>query len=195
MNNYYIKVFSISLFLAISLGLFAQPQLSNTSLEDEPADATMPSGWFAASSMTTPDILPGYWGVYMDAEDGETYVGLITRADGSFESIGQRFSEPLEKGHCYNLGLSLSHSDNYTGYNKPLKLRVWIADKKNKRQQMIYESPLIDTEDWEFFEFDFSPESSAKYIILEAHNASGKRRWKGNILLDGISQLRNCNRV
>ena len=39
---------------------------------------------------TTPDILPGFWGEYNEANHGETYVGMITRANGTYESIGKR---------------------------------------------------------------------------------------------------------
>ena len=195
MNNYNIKVFSISLLLLLSQLSFGQPIVANPSLEDQPADATMPSGWFSASRNTTPDILPGFWGVYLDAEDGDSYVGLITRPDGSFESIAQRLSNPIESNSCYIMSLYLAHSDNYTGYNQPLKLRVYIANEKNKREQLVYESPLIESEDWEYYQFHIKPEAEAKYLILEAYNASGKRSSKGNILIDGLSQLTICNRV
>lgn len=195
MNNYNIKVFSISLLLTLSHVTIAQALISNPSMEDQPADATMPSGWFSASKGTTPDILPGFWGVYAEPEDGESYVGLITRPDGSFESIAQRLGESLSKETCYTLGLYLAHSENYTGYNQPLKLRVYISNKKNKREQLVYESPLIDNEDWEFFRFDITPKKPAKYLILEAYNGSGEQAWKGNILIDGLSQLTICNRV
>ena len=196
MNNYNIKVFSISLLLLLFhiSGIQAQDLFTNPSLEDQPADATMPSGWFSGSRGTTPDILPGYWGVYLDAEDGDSYVGLITRPDGSFESIAQRLNSPLKVGSCYQMGLYLAHSDNYTGYNHPLKLRVYVANKKNKREQLIFESPLIDSEDWEFYRFEFTTESKAKYLILEAYNSNGKAS-KGNILIDGLSELKFCNRV
>ncbi len=195
MNNYNIKVFSISLLLTLSQVILSQALITNPSMEDQPADATMPSGWFSASKSTTPDILPGFWGVYAEPEDGNSYVGLITRPDGSFESIAQRLGAPLSKETCYTLGLYLAHSDNYTGYNQPLKLRVYISNKKNKREQLVYESPIIEDEDWAFYQFEFIPLKAARYLILEAYNDSGQRAWKGNILIDGLSQLTICNRV
>lgn len=195
MNNYNIKVFYISLLLLLSKLSQAQALITNPSIEDQPADATMPSGWFSGSKGTTPDILPGYWGVYLDPEDGDSYVGLITRPDGSFESIAQRLSNPLLSGTCYKMGLYLAHSENYTGYNHPLKLRIYIANKKNKREQLIYESPLIESEEWEYYQFELTPNAEAKYLILEAYNPTNKRSSKGNILIDGLSQLTICNRV
>ena len=71
--------------------------LNNASFEGVPQDATTPSGWQECELGTTPDILPGFWNVYTEASDGETFIGLITRDDGSFESIGQRLSSPLKE--------------------------------------------------------------------------------------------------
>jgi len=194
MNNY-IKLIYISAFFSLASSAQGQVFISNPSLEDAPADATMPSGWFAVSKGTTPDILPGFWGVYLEPENGNSYVGLITRPDGSYESIGQRMEHTMEKGSCYSMSLYLSHSDNYTGYNQPIKLRIWVSDKNKSKQQMVFESPLIEDEEWTPFQFNFYPEKDAKYIILEAYNPQKSKKVKGNILIDAIANPKICNRV
>lgn len=194
MNNY-IKLIYISAFFSLASLAQGQVFISNPSLEDAPADATMPSGWFEVSKGTTPDILPGYWGVYLEPENGNSYVGLITRPDGSYESIGQRMEHTMVKGSCYSMSLFLSHSDNYTGYNEPIKLRIWISDKHKSRQQMVFESPLIEDEEWTPFEFNFYPKKDMKYIILEAYNPEKLKKLKGNILIDAIANPKICNRV
>ena len=195
MNNY-IKVFYISIiFIFITYTAHGQVLIDNTSLEGTPADATMPAGWFAGTKGTTPDILPGYWGVYTEPEDGDSYVGMITREDGSYESISQRLTGKLIEGSCYSMSLYLAYSDNYTGYNNPIHLRVWMSDIKNERQQLIYTSPLIKSEDWKKYNFDFTPESDKYYIILEAHISDEPKAHKGNILIDKISPIYFCNRA
>lgn len=173
----------------------AQNILQNSSFEDEPADATMPQGWFACQNATTPDILPGYWGVYTEASEGDTYVGLITRSNGTFESIGQRLPEKLEKGGCYEFSIDLAHSDNYSGYNKTIKLRVWLGDKKCRKDQMVFESKTITSEEWETFKIEFDAESNSKYIFLEAYYQYENFDHKGNILIDNISPIVYCSRV
>lgn len=194
--NIYIKVFYISIiFIFITYTAHGQVLIDNTSLEGTPADATMPAGWFAGTKGTTPDILPGYWGVYTEPEDGDSYVGMITREDGSYESISQRLTGKLIEGSCYSMSLYLAYSDNYTGYNNPIHLRVWMSDIKNERQQLIYTSPLIKSEDWKKYNFDFTPESDKYYIILEAHISDEPKAHKGNILIDKISPIYFCNRA
>jgi len=193
--NIYIKLIYIFLLSQFTSVLSAQITLDNPSFEGTPADATIPAGWFAATEGTTPDILPGYWGVYEDPEDGESYVGLITRPDGSFESIEQRLKSKLETDVCYTLSLDISHSDTYTGYNKPVHLRMWIADTKSDRQQLIFTSPLITEEEWSHFQIDFTPEKDAYYIIIEAFISDDKISHKGNILIDNLSHIYVCNKA
>ncbi len=195
MNIYNNVILYLFVFIFFSTSATAQIMLDNSSFEGTPADATMPSGWFAATKGTTPDILPGYWGVYNEPSDGETYLGIITRGDASFESITQRLSSKLEKGYCYSMSFDLAVSDNYTGYNSPIHLRVWIGSKKNKREQMVYKSPLIKNEDWKNFRFEFTPESDMYYIILEAHISDTPVSHEGSVLIDNISPISYCNKA
>ena len=106
------KLLSVALFL-----LLVQPNSSaqtinfvNPSFEGIPQDATMPTGWHSCKQGTTPDIMPGPWGVNTEAFDGETYMGLITRENGTWESVEQRLSETLKKGECYTFDAKLCYS-------------------------------------------------------------------------------------
>jgi len=190
------RLIAIVFIISMSfLGLNAQITLTNPSFEDEPADATMPMGWLKCAKGTTPDILPGYWGVYHEAQEGETYIGLITRGDGSYESIGQRLPSKLNEGDCYKFSIDLATSDNYSGYSGSVKLRVWLGAKKCNKEQMVYESEFIENLDWETHLIEFNTSFQAKYIIFEAYYQDGSFSHKGNILLDNISPLIYCSRV
>ncbi len=170
-------------------------RLLNPSFEGEPRDATIPRGWYQCEKGTTPDILPGPWGVYLEAEAGETYVGLITRENGSWESIGQRLSMPLEKDECYYITVSLAHSDAYMGYDKPIKLRIWGGKSKCARTQLLGESKRIESSEWETYTFDFTAHEKMKYLIIEAHHSDSEYSHQGNILVDNISAIRKCGRT
>ncbi len=184
----------ILLLCAVS-SVYSQVTLNNPSFEDTPSDATTPMGWLECEEFTTPDILPGYWGVYTEPSEGETYVGMITRENGTFESIGQRLSATLRQDECYSFTLDLAHSLGYTGYNKPIKLRIWVGRSRCETQQMIFESPLIDEIEWKNYEVEFRPETDVRYILLEAFHQEGRFSHKANILIDNISTIESCNRV
>lgn len=191
---------SLFLFLILfALQLQAQEAIPffNASFEGEPTTAaTMPQGWTPCRIGTTPDILPGQWGVYTIPSHGQTYVGLITRDDGSFESIGQRLPAPLEQGDCYSFKLDLAHSKTYSGYNLPVRLRVWAAGKICSRDQLLWESDLIHKQTWETFEIRFIPQATYQYIIIEAYFAPGVfLRYRGNVLIDNLTEIIKCNRA
>lgn len=185
---------AIFLFLATSAAIAQPARLLNPSFEGEPRDATIPRGWFICEEGTTPDILPGPWGVYNEPQAGETYVGLITRDNGTWESIGQKLSRPLDEGECHNFTLSLARSDTYMGYNKAIKLRIWGGTRKCGRDQLIAETDRIQNTDWEAHSFQFTPEVKIKYIIIEAFHTEGPFNYAGNILVDNITPIRQCGR-
>lgn len=169
--------------------------LNNASFEGEPQDATMPVSWFACTEDTTPDILPGPWGVYTEASEGDTFIGLITRENGTWEGLGQRLSEPLKKGECYAFTIDLAHSATYAGYNKPLKLRIWGGRRKCDRTQLLFESPIIEDADWTAFPVSFYANKTLHYISLEAFYQEGSFSYRGNLLIDNISAIKRCARA
>jgi hypothetical protein len=183
---------SLLLFSCTTTLALSQTVLQNPSFEDEPSDAIIPHGWFMCSEGTTPDILPGFWGVDQKASEGNTYMGIISRPDGSYESIGQRLLPALEKGDCYAFSLDVAYSRAYAGYNQPIQLRVYLASSKCKREQLIYESKTISHKRWKKLKVEFTPEKEMKYIIIEAYAPSTTR---GNVLLDNMSDIRSCSRA
>ena len=170
-------------------------ELFNASFEGEPQDATVPQGWLPCKEGTTPDILPGYWGVYTEPSDGETYVGLITRSNNTWESIGQRLTAPLVKDGCYDWAFDLAHSDTYSGYNGPIRLRVYLGKTKCQKDQMIYESPLIEHLDWKTYTIRFTPTEEYRYILLEAYHNEDPVSYEGNILLDRLRVIKLCEKT
>jgi hypothetical protein len=171
-------------------------EFDNPSFEGEPQDARVPEGWFPCQPGTTPDILPGPWGVYNDAENGETFLGLITRQDGTWESIGQRLLMPLERNECYFFFISLAKSDTYTGYTGNARLRIWGSNEKCGFDHLIYDSGTVKNVDWKKHKVNFSTESSIRYISFEVYYLEGSQTaYKGNILLDNLSPIYKCPRV
>lgn len=156
----------------------------------------MPSDWKGCEFGTTPDILPGFWGVYNEPFDGESYLGLITRAEGTFESIGQELSIPLKKKECYSFGMYLAHSKTYSGYDIPVRLRIWGGGKRCQKKQLLVDTEAIENVDWEYYEFDFMTKKEISYITIEAYYAPGIYfHYRGNVLLDGITPFKMCQRA
>jgi len=188
-------LFVIGLF-CFSSDLSSQIYFDNASFEGIPEDAIMPAGWHKCADGTTPDLLPGPWGVTKEAYEGETFLGLISRENGTWESIEQRISQPMRRGECYQFDLMLSYTKKYAGYNLPLKLRIWGSSTKCGRNQLLAETRFVKHNEWRKYKFDFYPKNDINYIIFEAHFADGVYiSYKGNILLDNLSQIKKCDRA
>ncbi|HHB79715.1 MAG TPA: hypothetical protein ENK85_10830 [Saprospiraceae bacterium] len=189
----------IFILLIFSFGLQAQDVIpvTNGSFEGENnTAATIPQGWSPCRMGTTPDLLPGSWGVYTIPAHGATYVGLITRDDGSYESIGQRLAYPMLKGNCYSFSLDLAHSKTYSGYNLPIRLRVWAGKSICAKDQLLWESDLIYEQNWHTFEIRFLTKNTYQYLIIEAYFAPGVFiKYRGNVLIDHITDIVKCDRA
>ena len=184
-----------STVLLVPISLAGQLYLNNASFEGSPMDATVPVGWFPCESGTTPDILPGPWGVFTEASEGQTFVGLITREDGSWESIGQRLNKSLKVKECYSFSVDLAHSKTYAGYDQPVKLRIWGGLRKCEKSQLLFESRFIDNSEWETHKVSFSAKVPINYILIEAYYRSTSFSHRGNILVDNITPIKKCIRA
>ena len=79
--------------------------LLNPSFEGYPHDAVTPDGWQEGGLDSSPDILPGPWGVYQKPTDGNTFLGLITRDNNSWEALGQKIPKGFKKDCNSNVTL------------------------------------------------------------------------------------------
>ncbi len=187
-------LFPVSMILT-TLSLHAQPsRMLNASFEGEARDATVPRGWLVCTEGSTPDILPGVWGVYNEASHGDTYVGLITRENSTWESLGQRLTEKLLEGRCYQMSLDVARSDTYSGYHDPIKLRIWCGKSKCERDELILETDFIRSLEWQKIEVRFTPKADMDYILFEAFIKDGTFSHQGNVLIDNISAIVQCGR-
>ena len=191
----------ISFLLLMPLFIWGQStkpvSLKNPSFDGIPHDAVNPEGWHSCGLDSSPDILPGPWGVYQKPTEGSTYIGLITRENKTWETIGQKLSKSLKRNRCYKFTVDLSHSPTYASYSKPTRLRVWLGKSKCSKDKLIASSPTITHYEWKTYEFMFSTEDSDyDYIIIEAYyREPSLNYYRGNILIDNFSVFEACDRA
>ncbi len=167
--------------------------LNNPSFEGEPMDAVTPAGWNPCNETTTPDIFPGVWGVYLEPSHGKTYVGLITRKDGSVETIGQRLPQTLKGNSCYTITMDLAYARTYAGYNHPSKCKIWLSNHQCIKEKLVVETPLITHNYWKTYSWKIYLPEDYNYIIIEAYYPDGEHYTEGNILIDNIRPIKKCD--
>ena len=188
-------------FLIFAIAFLVQPgtviPVRNPSFEDDaPTQSKLPKGWQSYTAGSTPDILPGAWGIRFAAQDGKTCVGLVTRDEGTSEDISQGLPESLKGGTCYTFSIYLAHTPKYVGFNHPVRLRIWGSASRGKKEMLLASSPLIDHSDWRKYPFQFVPARDMRYITFEAWYGPGITfKYKGNILLDNCSAIEKCDRA
>ncbi len=197
---------TVLLFLAPAFFAFekaekrpAEPPIEwrNPSFEGSPERSKCPLGWIEIAPDSTPDIQPGAWNVQSpSAKDGLTYIGLIAREDGTAEDIGQVLPEKLLAGKCYRFSVWVARSAKYSGYDLPLRLRVWGGGSSGQKTQVLATSGPVSSEKWTEFKVQFTAKKDILFIAFEADFAPGTLRfYKGNILIDQLSPIEKCERA
>lgn len=171
-------------------------RLYNPSFEDTPKASTSPAGWRTWTRGSTPDIMPGAWGVQCAPQDGQSCLALVTREDGTYEDITQALSVPVKQDSCYTFSIYLCNAPKYVGYNMPVRMRVWGGAKPGQKEVLLAASPLISHSDWRLYKFQFVPTKALRSITFEAYYAPGAVfKYRGNVLLDNCSPIERCDRA
>ena len=163
----------------------AQILFENPSFEGYPQAAYPPPQWFNCGGYSTPDTQPGNWGVTTAPKDGNSYLGMVCRPDGTYESVYQPLSKPLLPGNTYRFTVHLAHSQEYDGRNESAILRVWGSDANCSRTELLWSSPEVYHLDWQAYEVTVTPALSHSTLMMEAYYASDVPH-SGHIMLDHI---------
>ncbi len=176
--------------------------LRNQSFEDLSRCCKPPRGWYPCGKedLNTPDVQPGHFNVDLQAFEGNTYLGMVTRDNDSWESVSQRLNRSLKRGECYTFNLKASYENNLISqsritnkdvkYNKPIKIRIWGGTGYCHKAELLDESPLIDHTFWKQYNFRFEPRKSHSFITIEAfYKTPTLVPYNGNVLIDDASAI------
>jgi len=196
------RFFHIIFFSVLLYGLLSGQSITNPSLEGYPQMHVPPPDWEPCKYNSTPDTQPGVFYNYIEATDGETYLGMVTRGDGgdnanSTESCGTSLSEPLHTESCYVLKMDLHMSvlnghfadwifGNWQAYDKPVMLKIHGGKEACTPDELLAEIGPITNTNWETCEIPFSAETAGlQYLILEVDWVGGIPYF-GNVMIDNL---------
>ena len=173
LRNLFVFTFVILVFTKIK----AQSEvifLENPSFEDAPRAGMAPSGWFDCGfpGETAPDVQPfGGFGVTQLAYDKNTYLGLVTRDNKTWESVVQKLSKPLKKGQCYKFSIYLANSERYvsatrsdpsqlTNFERGVVLRIFGGNSTKDKSELLVASEMVEHTDWRQYKIEFTPKNN-----------------------------------
>ncbi|MBK9984963.1 MAG: hypothetical protein IPP15_21800 [Saprospiraceae bacterium] len=187
--------------------------LDNPSFEDIPRAGTAytPSivGWNDCGHAlfpgeTPPDIHPvpaHAWDVSMQSFDGKTYLGLVVRYNGTYESVSQKLTQVLKKDKCYSFSAFLARSDSYRSgtmrsnaklenFISPAVLRIWGGNKSCDLAELLGQSYPVDHANWKEYNFVLWPKEDYSFITIAAYFADdADAGYNGHVMVDNLSQI------
>lgn len=195
----FILLFYTNTFLAQNI------KLRNPSFEGQPQVSNLPEGWRSRGTLgySEPDTQPNdVFEVSKPAKHGKTYIGMVTRADDSYEAITQYLDSPLKAGEHYELSCYLARSDSYFSgtrqnpnlkkqHTQAIKLKVLGANALRGEGTALYESPEVYHEAWRAYTFELKPEKDYHYIVFQASWITPTLvSYIGNVLIDNCSVIK-----
>lgn len=177
-------------------------KLDNPSFEDYPSMAHPPQGWFDCGfpGETPTDVQPGSFQVMKPAQNGKTYVGMVTRDVNTWEAIGQKLKSPIMKGTDYRFSIYVCRSELYmsqsqltrrdVNYITPTVLRIWGGSSPCGKDELLGETGEIINSAWEKKEFIFKPHLQHEYFSLEIfYKTPTLFTYNGNLMIDNASDI------
>lgn len=134
------------------------------------------------------------------AKEGNVFITLSTRGNGSYESIAQKLERPLKSGENYKVSLNVSSSENLLSqvinlgdslvrFDALTKIELWASNEICKYEVKLAEQLIDHTLDWKIVEFYFKADAELTHLIIRAYFAEEVLHKHGNILLDKISNI------
>lgn len=178
-------------------------ELKNPSFEaDKPAAGFVPTGWvnLGAMDQTPPDVQPGFFGVTIQAQQGNSFLGLVVREGNSWEGVGQKLNGFMEQGVSYSFSIWLNRSNTYKSatrgnpefkpFTAPTILKIWGYNTKTHHEQLLAESEPVGHSKWVRYDFVLTPTlEDFDEIDLMAYYAPGHENENGNLLIDNCSLI------
>lgn len=159
--------------------------IRNSSMEGTPGIEKVPDEWLKAGK--TPDLLPGYFNIYLPASEGNTYVGLQSTITWQ-EGIAQLLSDELKEGKYYSISFDLAFTTVYGGLREDYgSLAIYGGNSLSDKAELLWESEQFTHTDWERYTAVFKPSNNYKYISFWANVDGAINKSKVAILLDNFS--------
>ncbi len=174
-------------------------------------------GQFKSKRRTAPDIHPGnFWGnsqtkagIDMPPSAGRTYLGMVARDDGTYESVSQQLDGWLKEDQCYIFSVDMLRSLEYwsglpdrldqtkVNFKEPAVLRVWGSnsvcwhDTRYGAPELLVESASVkNTKEWQTNIFMIKPKKDYKFVTLEVfYKTPTDSGYNGHILVDNASDF------
>ena len=174
--------------------------LDNPSFEGLPGFSRVPNGWkdYGADGETPVDTQPGSSGVKAHPYDGDTYISMVTRDNGTNEICGQELDIPLQKGEKYRFELYLAKADTMYSVSrqsgnsiyiyKDIRCKILGYTKATDTYRILDVTDLITHTNWKKYSFSLEPKEQVDIIFIQASVKDDVPIY-GNILVDHCSPI------
>ncbi len=196
-------------FLSFTLLSTVKAQLSipfpNASFEENHAPSSTPRGWFncifdGQSNIDIHGKNTLYYDVEEEAYEGENFIGMVTRATGTFETLGCRLPRKITAGQTYFLKFHTNRSTTYhcntsttkrefAYFNSPVQVYIYGGGDDCTMEEILAITPSNEANGWQKQGLVLKPSKDFSHIFFSAYYPDPENPGNGNVLIDKIEPL------
>lgn len=162
-------------------------------------------GWLDTGPATEnpPDVftaLSTEWQIQAEAHSGKYFVSLVTRPNGTVESITQELPKPLLPGkYLFTIWVRQSSTffspiddsgNTLVSFTYPTKLRIGGRNSILQDHEILVESQSLNNLNWEQLILTLNPNKQYRYITVEAFFPNAIAPTAGHLLIDDCALIR-----
>jgi len=158
-----------------------------------------PNSWNVCNTTSTPDIMPGCWGVSLAPSEGDSYLNLVVKENGVMEEVNCLLTETLDTSQCYKFSVDLNRSldfkfeffgDDYD-FTRLANVRFILGENECSLDVdtiLEVDDSLNYYKEWVTFSFIFKPtQENVNYLKIETYIDDNVSPFFGHVLVDNIS--------
>lgn len=193
--------------------------LSNTSFETKTIgqstnkNKTIMLAWndcgiYLQSKESPFDIHPKSTGAWANNQfspsDGESYIGLVARENGTRESISQPLLKKLDIDKTYSFNIDITSLDkNFANhrsqnpeflFDQNLEIQIWLSTDPCKQDQLIYSKKIDYRNEWKTHHVSFKPNKTHTHLMITCNPIGHFEKVLGNIMIDNIHDFQEIHK-
>ncbi len=125
--------------------------------------------------------------------EGDFFIGLVVRENGTTEGCSQYLHQPLTAGKIYQFSVLLRAPRVFNNQNidfaHPIVLEVYGSTDACTTDELLAFTDPVTEQEWMQFDFFLEPTDDYNWLTLHAGYLDNKAPYNGSVLIDYVSDI------
>ena len=125
--------------------------------------------------------------------EGDYFIGLVVRENGTTEGLSQYLHEPLLAGKIYHFSVLLQAPEVFTyhttDFAHPIVFEVYGSSDACSLDELLAFTEPVTKQEWMQFDFTLEPTEDFNWLTLRVGFMDNQEPYNGSVLMDYVSDI------